>query len=413
MQSDCDPWVSGPAKNGFPMRFESKLSVRSPGLPPQSPCRSRSAYSFLPESVWVVTFFVLLSGIPAPLIHAACVPSSSVPAPQDSESQAPPVVSPEPSPEKEVSPKETPVDGAETPKADALTEQIEGWISQLGSTDWEQREEAAAQLKNQGQRARAALQKALKDSDPEIVSQAEELLAAIESPVIRETGRRDSGSGTRRRIISGPGGIVTLELGGDPARRRKVEIDPIPTEADEAREEILKEIRDIEKQMEREFQRGFGRGRIPIPDMEDLFDIPTVGGIRWQGSTTLGGQSSRNEYRNGQLSLSIETRYDQITIEPMGLVLETVHPVLKVHLPLAAEAGYLIKTVRPGSPAEAAGLRQWDLLLRDGDLKLRNENELAAAFRMPRPDRSLEVIRQGQKILLPKTEKVPVKQDKK
>lgn len=348
----------------------------------------------------VVTIF-LLSGVPALSLHAL---------------QDPPVVQKPVLPKPVEAPKEDSDKGGEVAPAKQVSAKAERWIDQLGSSDWEKREEAAAELKKLGGAAKSALEKALKNADPEVASKAEELLEALESPVIREVGRRGSEPGGRRRIISGPGGIVTLELGGDSGSRRKVEIGSAPGEVEGAQDEILKEIREIEKQMEREFKRGFTRGfpgRIPFPDMEDLFDIPTGGGVRWQGSTTLGGQSSRNEYRNGKLSLSIETREGQITIEPIGLVLETVHPVLKVHLPQAAEAGYLIKNVRPGSPAEAAGLRQWDLLLRDGDLKLRNENELATAFRMPRSDRPIEVIRQGQKILLPKPEKVPAGQEKK
>ncbi len=385
----------------FPMNEESKLSARNPGPPPQSPSGNRSVPPLLPGGVVAVVAIFLLSGVPALSLHAL---------------QDPPVVQKPVLPKPVEAPKEDSEKSGEVTPAKQVSAKAERWIDQLGSSDWEKREEAAAELKKLGGAAKSALEKALKNADPEVASKAEELLEALESPVIREVGRRGSEPGGRRRIISGPGGIVTLELGGDSGSRRKVEIGSAPGEVEGAQDEILKEIREIEKQMEREFNRGFTRGfpgRIPFPDMEDLFDIPTGGGVRWQGSTTLGGQSSRNEYLNGKLSLSIETRDDLITIEPLGLVLESVHPVLKVHLPQAAEAGYLIKNVRPGSPAEAAGLRQWDLLLRDGDLKLRNENELATAFRMPRPDRPVEVIRQGQKILLPKTEKVPAGQEKK
>lgn len=383
------------------MNEESKLSARNPGPPPQSPSGKRSAPALLPGGVVAVVIIFLLSGIPALSLHAL---------------QDPPVVEKPVLPKPVESPKEDSDEKVEATPAKQVSAEADRWIDQLGSSDWEKREEAAAELKKLGGAAKSALEKALKNADPEVASKAEELLETLESPVIREVGRRGSEPGGRRRIISGPGGIVTLELGGDSGSRRKVEIGSAPGEVEGAQDEILREIREIEKRMEREFNRDLTRGfpgRIPFPDMKDLFDIPTGGGIRWQGSTTLGGQSSRNEYRNGQLSLSIETREGQITIEPMGLVLETVHPVLKVHLPQAAEAGYLIKNVRPGSPADAAGLRQWDLLLRDGDLKLRNETELAAAFRMPRPDRPIEVIRQGQKTLLPKPEKVPAGQEKK
>ena len=60
--------------------------------------------------------------------------------------------------------------------------------------------------------------------------------------MVRGAGRRGSEPGGRRRIISGPGGIVTLELGGDSGSRRKVEIGSAPGEVEGAQDEILKEI---------------------------------------------------------------------------------------------------------------------------------------------------------------------------
>ena len=316
------------------MNEDSKLSARNPGPPPQSPCGKRSAAALLPGGVVAVVTIFLLSGIPALSLHALQDP----PAVQKPVVQKPvvqkPVVQKPVVPKPVDSPKEdSDKSGGVTP-AKQVSAEADRWIEQLGSSDWEKREEAATELKKLGGAAKSALQKALKNADPEVASKAEELLETLESPVIREVGRRGSEPGGRRRIISGPGGIVTLELGGDSGSRRKVEIGSAPGEVEGAQDEILKEIRAIEKQMEREFNRGFTRGfprgfpgRIPFPDMEDLFDIPAGGGIRWQGSTTLGGQLSRNEYLNGKLSLSIETRDDLITIEPLGLVLEPGEPI--------------------------------------------------------------------------------------
>ena len=113
----------------------------------------------------VVTIF-LLSGIPALSLHALQDP----PAVQKPVVQKPVVPKPVDSP-KEDSDKS----GGVTP-AKQISAEADRWIEQLGSSDWEKREEAATELKKLGGAAKSALQKALKNADPEVASKAEELL---------------------------------------------------------------------------------------------------------------------------------------------------------------------------------------------------------------------------------------------
>ena len=402
---------------------EMKNCARNPGLPPQSPRRSGPLQHFQSGCVVVVVILFLQSGIPSLFLHA----SQDPPQVRDSVKPAKPLKKPvgdDPVPADQGSGLESEsTKGGQADKTDASQTDLklaDQWIDQLGSDSWEVREKAAQELKKMGSAAKEALKKALQNPDPEVASKAEEILSNLNKPVIREiVDGRDARSGEvsgRRRIISGPGGIVTLDLGVDQLGRRRVEIESGSLELDKLEDPALKRLRELEKQMEQEFQRGLpgrfsGRERFPFPDLERIFDLPG-GAVRWEGSTTMGGKASRSEYRNGQLSLSIESTGDRFVIEPMGLVLESVHPALKSHLPQASSAGYVLREVRPKSPAEKVGFRQWNILLRDGNRLVQNENDLATAFRMPRPDRLFEVLRQGQKVVITENSKAPAESEK-
>ncbi len=60
------------------------------------------------------------------------------------------------------------------------TSDVSRWIKQLGSEEYREREEASESLKKAGFRAVPELQKALKDSDMEVVERARELLRSVE-----------------------------------------------------------------------------------------------------------------------------------------------------------------------------------------------------------------------------------------
>jgi S1-C subfamily serine protease len=51
-----------------------------------------------------------------------------------------------------------------------------------------------------------------------------------------------------------------------------------------------------------------------------------------------------------------------MTIEPLGLTLEEVHPTLSAHLPQLAEGGVIVTRVREQSLARFAGWKMYDIL---------------------------------------------------
>lgn len=61
----------------------------------------------------------------------------------------------------------------------ALLKRINQLIAKLGTSDWEQREEAQKKLEEYGKAAQAELQKATKNKDLEIVYRAEQILSKI------------------------------------------------------------------------------------------------------------------------------------------------------------------------------------------------------------------------------------------
>jgi hypothetical protein len=84
----------------------------------------------------------------------------------------------------------------------------------------------------------------------------------------------------------------------------------------------------------------------------------------------------------------------------LGVVTGRVSSSLRVHLPIPEGAGLTVRHVAEGSAAEAAGLRQHDILLRMDDQLLVNEQQLRVLLRNHQPgDRvRLALLRAGAEI---------------
>ena len=407
-------------------RFDSEFySVRNPGPPPQSPNRSELAIPSLTGIGVALAAIILFSGIPARSLAGFQDPNPEVSTARESamdsnsggatptEKQKPPAKPSESGDDNDGKP----------PAKNPVNGQAEKWILQLGSESWEQRESASAELKKLGEGAREALQRALKNPDLEVSSKAEEILSDLDKPTVEELVRKSAEAkgrlAGRRKITTGPRGelVVTLDLGpdkSDKSDKTSNEIEDVIKDLRKLEEDRLKEFfegtspldtfREIEKQLARDTARSapihFPGGTFPGGTFPG--GIFPGGGISWDripGSAS-SEQFSRNEYRNGKLSLSIQGKNGQYTVEPMGFVLERLHPALKSHLPLAKEAGLMVKSVRPQSPAESLGIKPWDILIKAGDQKISGEKELAENFRFPRSNKPLEVLREGRPLIL-------------
>ena len=84
----------------------------------------------------------------------------------------------------------------------------------------------------------------------------------------------------------------------------------------------------------------------------------------------------------------------------LGVMVRTVPPALAAQLPATVPQGQgvLVVRVQPGSPAAAAGLQPYDILLSYDDQKLFSADQLAALVAADQPGRSvrLKLVRGGQ-----------------
>lgn len=81
----------------------------------------------------------------------------------------------------------------------------------------------------------------------------------------------------------------------------------------------------------------------------------------------------------------------------LGVSLQEATPELREGMEIAAEGGVLVSGVNPGSPAEKAGLREGDLIVRVGDRKVDAPRDAVRAVRAGKPGETtrLEILRDG------------------
>jgi membrane-associated protease RseP (regulator of RpoE activity) len=89
------------------------------------------------------------------------------------------------------------------------------------------------------------------------------------------------------------------------------------------------------------------------------------------------------------------TRKENVTY--CGISTAEPPPVLIEQLKLTRGIGLVVDFVEPGSPAETAGLKQYDVITKLNDQLLSNSEQLGVLVRLKKPndDANLEVIRQG------------------
>jgi len=299
---------------------------------------------------------------------------------------------------------------------------IQSWINDLGSDSWEKRESAAQNLLKKGAVVRPYLVKALKNQDLEIRSKAEELISDLDNPVTEET--RDSGTGAtlRRKVLIGPGGVVTIELGEGGLSKSKVDITDLvrprnagkttPSLRPEKTIERLLEadvfdpVEQLER-MQRELSKDsrFGISRPSL--IEEMFrENPSRSrrglSTSFSSSRTSWGssESHQTETLNGEVVLEIQSDGQRLRVEPMGFELEEVHPGLKSHLPGIENANYMIRSIREDSLAQKLGFKVWDIFLKSDDQDIENNLHLAGAFRQPLKPLEFQVMRKGKCVIL-------------
>jgi serine protease Do len=84
-------------------------------------------------------------------------------------------------------------------------------------------------------------------------------------------------------------------------------------------------------------------------------------------------------------------RYGRVTYPWLGVGLYTVDPSLAAALNLSVDRGALIVTVVADSPADAAGLRENDIIIRFGGQEISNVADLVRAIRASEIGEEVEI----------------------
>jgi S1-C subfamily serine protease len=82
---------------------------------------------------------------------------------------------------------------------------------------------------------------------------------------------------------------------------------------------------------------------------------------------------------------------------PFGIVAEDLGPVLAKRLGADRQRGAVVVMVRPGSPADTAGLRAGDVVLTAGQSPISGASELGRALDPDAPSIDLEIVRRGER----------------
>jgi serine protease Do len=85
-------------------------------------------------------------------------------------------------------------------------------------------------------------------------------------------------------------------------------------------------------------------------------------------------------------------RYGQVTYPWLGVSASTVTPLLAASENLSVDRGALIANVLSDSPADTAGLRRGDIIIRFGDKEISDVADLVQAIRSSKIDEQVEIV---------------------
>ncbi len=265
---------------------------------------------------------------------------------------------------------------------------VSAMVESLADSSYRVRQQASRELLMQGEAALPALRKGLESKDPELRRRAQALIEAIVGRAAAEEVEH-SDRGGRFRDLS-----ELADPAFDEARRR---LDEIFDRLELRTPERLR-MRDFGA---REFDFGglalrdlgefgnFGRIDEGIAELRErlqrkLTDFPSVA-ENWPGELFGEGfdsGSSRVQIWNDGEKVFDTFRETSFAEESsLGVVLETLHPSLRVHLSIPDGRGVLLGEIVPGSRAERAGLEKHDILLTAGGVPVDGVTALRKALR--------------------------------
>lgn len=296
-------------------------------------------------------------------------------------------------------------------------------IRQLGSEDFQTRENATLELKKIGRPAEEALRGALSNEDPEVRARARQILEDLE-----QAGKpRADAPKLPRRVVPGLPGLAfrgasvqVTSVNGDSTTKItpgdgsapitfhkaaggsvKLEYQNDKGESKTAEAESIEKFVKDHKELAEKF--GITEGGINYAGARTSFKgggggfsgapFPR-GGFRFRG-VPQGDEEDLNEFLNELLGERRGARAGGATFEP-------VPDALRAQFEIPEGEGLVVGRVSEGSAAEAAGLRKNDVLLEVDGKKVSSAKGLAEALKKPG---SLTVLRKGQREKLTASDK--------
>lgn len=280
--------------------------------------------------------------------------------------------------------------------------EIQRWIADLGSDDYETRERATEALAACGPAARPALEEAARSPDPEVRYRARTALARLAREPDADTAARDGGGRVQAqsvRISEGPDGVrVEVSRTEDGKTTTRVYEAEDRAAFKEKHPEIYAQYLSRDRGVEigglRLFWRGpgdgpgGGGGDLLADRLEDLLHeherclrkaFPEDGDF----FRPFGEGDPAAPRGAGGLRL--------------GVTVQDLPGTLASHLRL--EGGALVEHVAPGSAADKAGLARWDVVVSFDGRPVRDPDDLRRFVARARAGKPLavEIIREGER----------------
>jgi hypothetical protein len=258
------------------------------------------------------------------------------------------------------------------------TADVDKLVSDLGADDFNKRDEAQKKLEAMGKKALPALEKAEKESaDAEIRARAHEAILAIKKG-LPSGGQPPTNGGDRDTEREGPPlpperRFAPRDPGADRGDRRddpnggewddfmklfEGQDSPMMKELPKIFEHLQKQMRDLDKEYEKELKRPRDNGN--------------------------GGGMRVFRFRT---PTAVEMR--------LGLQVNPSPPALQAQLDLpATDSGLLVEELAPNGPAWKAGLKQYDVILSIDGKSVRGPEDLKG---LGEKDAKVEVMRKAKK----------------
>lgn len=249
------------------------------------------------------------------------------------------------------------------PSEAASNDRLRRLVDSLGDSSYAIRESATKELVAAGEAALPELRRGLESADPEVRRRAGSVIDRIAARAAVPEGEREDG--LRRRLRDLP---ELADPAFEEAMRRFEEMfrrfdRPFPPSLPGRDElfggsdlaELEKRIAELREEMQRRFQS------FPEIDPLGLFE---EGSEPFSFGEGAGSGSSRVQiWRDGEKVFDSASNTSFAEASQLGVVVESVHPSLRAHLPVPEGQGVIIADIAPGSRAERAGLQVHDILL--------------------------------------------------